>query len=32
MSLGADGSVIDSARVTKWGVPVGRLEVVMRRS
>jgi hypothetical protein len=31
MSLRNDGSVIDQARVTKWGVPVGRLEVVMRR-
>jgi len=32
MSLGDDGSVIDRARVTKWGVPVGRLETVMRRA
>jgi len=32
MSLRDDGSVIDQARVTKWGVPVGRLEVVMRRA
>ena len=31
MSLSDDGSVIDRARVTKWGLPVGRLEVVMRR-
>jgi hypothetical protein len=31
MSLRNDGSVIDKARVTKWGVPVGRLQVVMRR-
>lgn len=27
-----DGSVIDTARVAKWGIPVGRLEVVMRRA
>ena len=32
MALRDDGCVIDRARVTKWGVPVGRLEVVMRRS
>jgi hypothetical protein len=32
MTLRDDGSVIDRARVTKWGVPVGRLEVVMRRA
>ena len=32
MSLRDDGSVIDQARVTKWGVPVGRLEIVMRRA
>jgi len=32
MTLREDGSVIDRARVTKWGVPVGRLEVVMRRA
>ena len=32
MTLRDDGSVIDKARVTKWGVPVGRLEVVMRRA
>jgi uncharacterized protein DUF3833 len=32
MSLRDDGSVIDRARVTKWGVPVGRLEVVLRRA
>jgi len=32
MTLRDDGSVIDQARVTKWGVPVGRLEVVMRRA
>jgi hypothetical protein len=32
MSLRDDGSLIDKARVTKWGVPVGRLEVVMRRA
>jgi hypothetical protein len=32
MSLRDDGSVIDAARVTKWGVAVGRLEVVMRRA
>jgi len=32
MALCDDGSVIDKARVTKWGIPVGRLEVVMRRA
>jgi hypothetical protein len=32
MCLRDDGSVLDQARVTKWGVPVGRLEVVMRRA
>ena len=32
MALCDDGSVIDKARVTKWGVPIGRLEVVMRRA
>jgi hypothetical protein len=32
MTLRDDGSVIDKARVSKWGVPVGRLEVVMRRA
>jgi hypothetical protein len=32
MTLGDDGSVLDKARVTKWGVPVGRLEVVIRRA
>jgi hypothetical protein len=32
MSLSADGSLLDRARVSKWGVPVGRLEVVMRRA
>jgi hypothetical protein len=32
MALRDDGSVIDKARVTKWGVPVGRLEVVMRHA
>src|SRR5436190_2087249 len=32
MTLRDDGSVIDRARVTKWGIPVGRLEVVMRRA
>jgi len=32
MSLSDDGRVIDRARVTKWGLPVGRLEVVMRQT
>jgi len=32
MRLSDDGSLIDTARVTKWGLPVGRLEVVMRRA
>ncbi len=32
MSLDDDGSVLDRARVTKWGMPVGHLEVVMRRA
>ena len=32
MTLDDDGRVIDTARVTKWGVPIGRLEVVMRRT
>jgi len=32
MALRDDGSVIDEARVSKWGVTVGRLEVVMRRA
>ena len=32
MTLCDDGRVIDKARVTKWGIPVGRLEVVMRRT
>ena len=32
MRLGDDGSVSDRARVTKWGVPVGHLEVAIRRA
>lgn len=32
MALRDDGTVVDRARVTKWGIPVGRLEVVMRRT
>ena len=32
MAVRDDGCVIDRARVTKWGIPVGRLEVIMRRS
>jgi len=32
MTLRDDGRVIDKARVTKWGILVGRLEVVMRKT